>query len=150
MGPAMRGWFQISQLARIVIAKAYLGYRPSKSIQGMVENAHALTVRSGVGKIPRGWLGKLNRTLRGWSNYFAVGTVTKPYWAIDNYTAVRLRRWLRFKHKIRRRKGGPIHSRAFAGISGSLRLCRLGHDVRGRRCEVLSQPDLGDPPVLVR
>jgi hypothetical protein len=59
MGPAMRGWFQISQLARIVIAKAYLGYRPSKNIQGMVENIHVLTVRSGSWQDATGLVGEV-------------------------------------------------------------------------------------------
>ena len=46
-------------------------------------------------------------------------TVSKAYRTIDNYTAVRLRRWLRIKHKTRRRKGGSYPSRIFTGTLGS-------------------------------
>jgi len=80
---------------------AYIGTRPSKkSIKRMVASISEVTDRR------TGWLdaaevvGRLNRKLTGWANYFCLGPVSPAYRAIDTHARQRLRRWLCRKHKI--------------------------------------------------
>ena len=46
-------------------------------------------------------VGRLNRLLTGWANYFTLGQISPAYEAIDRHATRRLRHWLCRKHKVR-------------------------------------------------
>jgi len=67
-------------------------------------------------------VGELNLVLKGWANYFRLGSVSKAYRAVDRHTRNRLRRWLCRKHKV---KGSGTRRYPVAYLHETLGLLRL-------------------------
>jgi RNA-directed DNA polymerase len=47
-------------------------------------------------------VGELNLVVKGWGNYFRLGSVSKAYRTVDGHARHRLRPWLCNKHKLKR------------------------------------------------
>ena len=80
----------------------YIGPGPAgKKVQKLCRN---LSERTDRRTCPRGTeeeVAKLNQMLRGWVNYFCLGTVVRAYKVVMKHARRRLRRWLCTKHKVR-------------------------------------------------
>lgn len=82
--------------------RAYLGTRPSKkSVHRLMRAISEATTRRTLLMEPEAVVDRLNRMLRGWTQYFKLGSVGKAYRAIDQHAPRRLCRWLCMKHKQR-------------------------------------------------
>lgn len=100
--------YQFGRFYAFPTGRAYLGARPSKkSVKRLIKEIHEQTAhRTGLLEAEE-LVGRLNRKLQGWANYFKLGPVSKAYRIVDGYTTSRLRRWLCHKHKVQ--SGGYRH-----------------------------------------
>jgi RNA-directed DNA polymerase len=108
--------------------KSYIGTKPSKKkISRLCNEISELTERRWGFIDTEEQVGRINRKLAGWSNYFRIGPVSTAYRAVDRHTAQRLRQWLCKKHKV---QGLGIPRYPDAYLYQKLKLIRL--EVRPR------------------
>ena len=118
--------YQFGRFYSEATGKAYLGTRPSKkSVKRLIAAIHEQTTRKSCQLEADEVVQTLNRKLRGWANYFKLGPVSKAYRAVDLYTTMRLRRWLRKKHQIRSGGTGRYPNEYLYETLGLIRLPAL-------------------------
>jgi len=81
---------------------SYLGARPSrKKIERLCGAIHELTGRETTWLDVDEQIRRINRKLRGWANYFCIGTISKAYRRVNEYVRQRVRQWLGAKFKVK-------------------------------------------------
>lgn len=111
---------------------AYLGMRPAKKklsqLRGKISD---LTGRHTVGWSEGEIVEELNRVLRGWANYFSLGTLCPAYRSVDHHVTKRLYQWFRRKHSG---TGPPMAELSqHLATMGLVRLMALRETFRGRK-----------------
>jgi RNA-directed DNA polymerase len=82
--------------------KSYVGPSPARQkIERLCREIGELTTRKKAGRDVGVQVGMINRKLRGWSNYFRIGTVSKAYRTVNSHVRHRVRQWLCVKFKVR-------------------------------------------------
>jgi hypothetical protein len=81
---------------------SYLGARPSqKKIVRLCGAVYEMTGRDTTWLDVDEQIGRINRKLRGWANYFCSGTISKAYRHVNEYVHQRVRQWLGAKFKVK-------------------------------------------------
>ena len=81
--------------------RAFLGTVPAKKrVRRICEAISSETGRNKTLLDQQTVVGKLNRMMEGWANYFCLGPVSKAYRAVEQHAMGRLRQWLCAKHKV--------------------------------------------------
>jgi len=102
--------------------RKYMGASPSKkSVARLREKVNAVLIPGNKGTWPE-VRDRLNRILRGWSNYYNYGTRRQAYRAVDNHTAERVRHFLRQRRHVPTRGTRLLANEVIFGSLGVLRL----------------------------
>jgi len=80
------------QCYRVKTGQAYIGTKPSKKrVLKLCESISQKTQREATGVKPKKVIGELNLMLKGWANYFRLGSVSRAYESVDSHVRSRLR-----------------------------------------------------------
>ena len=102
---------------------AYLGHAPAKKkVRKFCESIQEQMGRKSLWLEPEEMVARLNRKLRGWANYFRLGSVSKAYRHVDRYVEERLCHWWRAKYK---KSKGRASQFSYASLPNRLGLTRL-------------------------
>jgi len=103
--------------------RAFVGTVPAK--KRVIRICDAISSETGRNKTrmdAETVVGKLNRRMVGWANYFCLGPVSKAYRAVEQHARKRLRQWLCAKHKVRGRASGRFLDADLHDVLGLVRL----------------------------
>jgi len=82
--------------------RPYLVVCPSKKrIARLCQKVTEATDRRSRSRPVEEVVADLNPMVRGWANYFSLGSVSKAYQIVDHHVGQRLRMWLNAKHRVR-------------------------------------------------
>ena len=111
--------YTLGRCYRVKTGQAYIGTKPAKKrVLRFCENISQQTDRKTCVRDTEEVIGELNLMLKGWGNYFQLGSVSKAYESVDSHVRRRLRQWLGRKHKIKGRVESRYPDEYLYGQSG--------------------------------